>query len=364
MNINQNLRDLFGRENFSGFSGQSQNESFLQAMEEEFSFLLSQGEEMAQSNNQILGFDSEGQSTTDTFEVDVAFLQAQMSLIKEVQFSKARFKEMEDMENEQERWEKLLEYVDTAIEEDRDAERDKTKYQLDESQLTPELFASLQEEYDFETMLESTNSEEKASFLSHLEQLGVLQRESKQHKSPGDIPLGKLWEIMDLKKIEEAPDPDDLTTEEEDMVVVNQREALFRHYQLMDGILGDTSGHVVADASSVMEKTASNEVHVGIMETSTSEQSEEETVDARAEMQAILDGSYNRKKMEELREDEEEELFYELLQAVDQVVGTENSLSEEQWDELAKGSSRRPAVAVTFGRDDVNHSNIMQNLED
>lgn len=85
----------------------------------------------------------------------------------------------------------------------------------------------------------------------------------------------------------------------------------------------------------------------------------------RAEMNGILDGSWNRKKMAELAEeatDEEDESLRDLMEAMEYATKNRSTLTEEELEALKKGASSKPAVAVTAAREENSSVHFMGDM--
>lgn len=200
MNISeQNFKAMFLESN-QVFQGQDKEEQGIS----DFFLKIQSSLEEKESIKQEL---SATEKSENVEEPTFSELKFKLALMVDNNYSRTQFEEFQEKLDEQERWDKLMEFVDNHVALIEDYEELTPDYELDFYQLTPDLVEKWADSYHPDQMSE----EDMEEFLNDLVEAGVLTLNQKEHTSGGDIPLGKLWEI-----IQEAEDrlamrvPDDL----------------------------------------------------------------------------------------------------------------------------------------------------------
>lgn len=197
------------------------------------------------ANSEVNGRSVTGSAMHVATDPELDALKTQLNFMMVNNYSRVRFDEVSDREEEEIRWEKLLAYVDESIEhmkegvEQRKEEiEQEEQYRLALGGMTGEFYQELTEKYDFENMSE----EDYENFVNDLMEAGIL-RENDRSKLPT---LGKLWEIFDEARARELSEtPDEIFVDKSawrpEMKLEEKRENAMAFYRMIDEMLTYTA---------------------------------------------------------------------------------------------------------------------------
>lgn len=208
MNISQNLKDSLLARGENGASTASSIHDIV--VTRDFSALF---EQMAtqSSNNTFPQMDvEEVESITSpsfgmmtSHQDQLSRMKLQISELAQEGYSWESFESLQERVNEQERWERLLEFVDKRIQNDFNLKENELST-TDFEKLMEQLFTSLDTDYDFESM--SQNGYD--TVLELLESSGVTVPEA----LVGELtPLNRLWEMYQQNQEEDLTPSTDYT---------------------------------------------------------------------------------------------------------------------------------------------------------